>query len=347
MFDRVLIVSSAAKFVFFEEWMAERARGFPADRLLNDGSWSNEERLGAVADIQFALEQGKVDSDVCIVAGDTLFDASFDLSAVYQAFQSHTDGDMLLCYPVRNDAEVRKRGILEVDADNVVTAFLEKPDPAATLSRLACPAFYLFRRASLPLIAEFLAVHAAAPLEDRDTPGRLVQWLVGRGHRFYAHRIGGRFDIGSLDEYCRALDAFAPMPSPSVPPPPPPRQVLGRAYARAGLLGNPSDGFGGRTVAVALDNYCAEVRVRASGDGRVVLQPHPLFDPGVFASMGSLRRRCTVDGCVCVPPWGSGVRGMADWHPGLTAACGCCGQAVPSSPSLRARQASTHRVALC
>ena len=35
--------------------------------------------------------------------------------------------------------------------------------------------------------------------------------------------------------------------------------VTSRVYARIGLLGNPSDGYGGKTIALSIDNFWAEV----------------------------------------------------------------------------------------
>jgi glucuronokinase len=37
-----------------------------------------------------------------------------------------------------------------------------------------------------------------------------------------------------------------------------------RVYARIGLLGNPSDGFFGKTVSLSLANFYAEARVRCT-----------------------------------------------------------------------------------
>ncbi len=45
--------------------------------------------------------------------------------------------------------------------------------------------------------------------------------------------------------------------------------IEGRAFARAGLLGNPSDGYGGRTISLILRNFEAVVTAQESSDLRI------------------------------------------------------------------------------
>ncbi|KAA0161344.1 hypothetical protein FNF28_05092 [Cafeteria roenbergensis] len=66
--------------------------------------------------------------------------------------------------------------------------------------------------------------------------------------------------------------------------------VTAEAFARVGLMGNPSDGFFGRTVAATISNFKASVTVwpdrsPAGARGRVTLAPHPVFDAAVFANV--------------------------------------------------------------
>lgn len=86
---------------------------------------------------------------------------------------------MLLSYKT-DDVGASKCGILEVDGDNKVTAFLEKPGPDATASRLACPCFYMFSPAALELMPKFLDDRKDGPLAARDAPGNFVRYLSER-----------------------------------------------------------------------------------------------------------------------------------------------------------------------
>lgn len=58
-----------------------------------------------------------------------------------------------------------------------------------------------------------------------------------------------------------------------------------RAYARAGFVGNPSDGYHGKTIAFTIDNYWAEVVLYESPE--LELRPNPA-DHAVFESLDEL-----------------------------------------------------------
>jgi hypothetical protein len=70
---------------------------------------------------------------------------------------------------------------------------------------MACPCFYLYRRATLPLFADFCA--GTKTLKERDAPGNFLTWLHKRAPVF-AYRISGRFDIGGLDSYVECENWF-------------------------------------------------------------------------------------------------------------------------------------------
>ncbi len=62
-----------------------------------------------------------------------------------------------------------------------------------------------------------------------------------------------------------------------------------RAYARVGLLGNPSDGYGGKTLAVTIANFFAEAWLTPAPKGAgITLIPHPISDPLHFSNLSHL-----------------------------------------------------------
>jgi hypothetical protein len=65
-----------------------------------------------------------------------------------------------------------------------------------------------------------------------------------------------------------------------------------RTFARVGVMGNPSDGFFGKTVSLAIANYWASASVWEDVEhpGRVTIEAHPVFDPGVFDDLSQLSR---------------------------------------------------------
>lgn len=62
--------------------------------------------------------------------------------------------------------------------------------------------------------------------------------------------------------------------------------IVQRAYARVGLIGNPSDGFHGKTIALSIKNFWAEATIFESP--RLNLIPHPLNDPTSFGNLADL-----------------------------------------------------------
>jgi len=98
-----------------------------------------------------------------------------------------------------------KYGIAELDYNNLVISFLEKPKPSQTTSRIACPCFYIFRPSTLKLIRQYVA--EAKSLQEVDAPGTFITWLFPRSP-VYASPVRRRFDIGSLPTYIEADEYY-------------------------------------------------------------------------------------------------------------------------------------------
>lgn len=197
--DQIYVVTNALYRTAFEEWAAH----FSNVKILSDGTRSNDERLGAVACLQLAVKHFKIEDDVIVIGGDTLFKEDFSLSKVTERFselQSQCeDNSLLLSYQCRDD-ETQKYGILEVDGDLRVLCMKEKPRPSETTSRRACPCFYVLSKNILPLLDTFLEEKQEAPIEEKDAPGNFVSWLIPR-KPVHVHQISGRFDVGNLPSY--------------------------------------------------------------------------------------------------------------------------------------------------
>ena len=68
------VVVSNHKFAHhFQAWAAGKAQKVT---IVDDGTQSNETRLGAVRDIQFALDTLHIQEDILVMAGDNLLDFS-------------------------------------------------------------------------------------------------------------------------------------------------------------------------------------------------------------------------------------------------------------------------------
>jgi glucose-1-phosphate thymidylyltransferase len=154
----------------------------------DDGTFSNEDRLGAVGDLQLAIDRGRIDDDLLVVAGDNLFD--YSLGDFVADWRRRGDASAVAVYDCADLELATHYGIVELGSDDRVEYFIEKPDDPP--STLAATATYLYARTHLPLIRRYLD-EGHAP----DQAGSLVAWLYRR-EPVYGYRFAGDwFDIGN------------------------------------------------------------------------------------------------------------------------------------------------------
>jgi glucose-1-phosphate thymidylyltransferase len=182
--DDVALVTNARFAHLFEEWS-------DGVRIVDDGTDSNESRLGAIGDIRFAA----LDDDALIIAGDNLFDyALADLVAFWEA-KGRTSA--VAVHDVRDRELASRYGIVEVDGDDRIVDFVEKPaDPPSTL---AATATYLYSREHLRLVDAYLEEG-----NNPDQPGNFVAWLHRREPVYAYAFAGGWYDIG---DHAQLLEA--------------------------------------------------------------------------------------------------------------------------------------------
>ncbi len=195
----LVVVSNARFYRQFCRWASTVDYGVPVT-VLNDGSTDNTNRLGALADLQFAVRECDISDNTIVIAGDNLFE--FELAG-FAAFFDAVGADCIAVGKVDDPAQLRRTGVVELDTDGRVLSFQEKP--AEPRSHWGAPPLYLYRATTLQQpLDEFLRSGA-----DADAPGAFVPWLIGRG-RVYAYRFeGARHDIGTLESYRAAQALFA------------------------------------------------------------------------------------------------------------------------------------------
>jgi glucose-1-phosphate thymidylyltransferase len=181
--DDIRLVTNARFAPLFEDWS-------DAVTILDDGTSTNETRLGAIGDIEFA----DLDDDALIVAGDNLFE--YELADLV-AFWRKREGSAVAVHDVGSKELAKKYGVIDVDADGRIVDFAEKPEvPASTL---VATATYLYTRAHLQLVDTYLAGG-----NPPDQPGHFVAWLHRR-EPVYAYRFdGGWFDVGDIGQLLEA-----------------------------------------------------------------------------------------------------------------------------------------------
>ena len=194
--DETIVVTNAKFAPQFEEW----ASGTERVTVVNDGTTSNDDRLGAIGDIGYVLETLGIDDDLVVIAGDNL--VSEDLSG-FAEHGRRMGAPVIAIHDVGDLSRMHEYNQIELDADDRIVFFEEKPaEPRTTLSGVA---LYYYPRQTLPLVRQYLAEG-----ENPDQPGRLIQWLYPRTP-VYGWRLPGIWlDIGSreqLEEADRVLSA--------------------------------------------------------------------------------------------------------------------------------------------
>jgi glucose-1-phosphate thymidylyltransferase len=188
--DAVHVVTNARKAPAFHAWAEGRDV-----TVHDDGTTSNDDRLGAIGDMQFVIETAGVDDDLLVIAGDNLFD--FSLPDFVTFWRSKGRASAVAVRDVGSLELAAQYGIVALDGDGRVTDFVEKPaDPSSTL---AATATYLFHREHAALIEGYLAAGQPA-----DQPGRFVAWLQ-REEPVYGWVFDSTwYDIGNEEQLLEA-----------------------------------------------------------------------------------------------------------------------------------------------
>ncbi|MBI4398460.1 MAG: nucleotidyltransferase family protein [Candidatus Omnitrophica bacterium] len=202
--DSVWIVSNGKFAGHFEDWAKSAPILKEKIHVVNDGTLTNETRLGAIGDLDLVLRQGKINEDVLLLAGDNLF--SFHLNEFVQIAMKHKPFSSLGIYDVGDLNLAKNYGLVQVRASGKITAFLEKPpEPKTTL---ASTGVYFFPQEALELVRVYLSEK-----NNPDAPGYFVKWLVERSSVYGVPLAGFWYDIGdraSYDEVNRLLQNGPP-----------------------------------------------------------------------------------------------------------------------------------------
>jgi len=192
-----IIVTNHKFAPIFREWVAKQHYA-KSIHVLDDGSTTNNNRLGAVRDLLLALMDFDITEDVLVVAADNILDFSF--RGFVAAFKEKKTS-MIMCHHEPEIYKLQRTGVIEVDDTMKVLQMQEKP--AVPVSHWAVPPFYIYRKEDLPLVRSSIA-HGCGS----DAPGNLAHYLVDHTTLHAWPMPGGRFDIGSLDTYEEARQKY-------------------------------------------------------------------------------------------------------------------------------------------
>lgn len=195
--DRIYIVTNQKFTSNFEEWL-KNSKSKISIEIINDKTTSNEDRLGAVGDINFVIETKQLNDDILVVAGDNLFKLSLiDLNNFFK----EKNKTIIALYDVKDRELAKKYGIVAIDENNKVTEFHEKPiEPKSTL---ASTGIYIFPKKTINLIKGYIN-EGNSP----DKTGEFLEWL------FKKEEVSGFvskepwYDIGGFEQLEEARKEF-------------------------------------------------------------------------------------------------------------------------------------------
>ncbi|MBQ6267035.1 MAG: NTP transferase domain-containing protein [Clostridia bacterium] len=193
--DAYAVISNHKFAPHFQAW-AEQHR-LPIT-VIDDGTDSNETRLGAVCDLLFAMERLQCDDDLLVVAGDNLLDFSL---GHFLRYAQQKGASCTMRYWENDHNRLIKSGISEIGADERLLSLEEKP--AQPKSNWCTPPFYYYTKADAARIPDAIADGCGT-----DAPGSLVAWMCRHAVLYSMEMPGSRFDIGNLESYEQAQTLY-------------------------------------------------------------------------------------------------------------------------------------------
>lgn len=190
--DRFVVISNHKFARVFQEWAPECVS------VVDDGTSTNETRLGAVCDIQFAIDQLQLDDDMLVIAGDNVLDFSLRRFMDYAIAKGTS---CIMRYHEPEEARLHKSANVLVDDSDRVLAMIEKP--AEPLSHWCCPPFYYYTREDARRVKEGIASGCGT-----DAPGSFLAWLSSISPVHAMEMPGKRYDIGNLESYKRVCETY-------------------------------------------------------------------------------------------------------------------------------------------
>ena len=166
--------------------------------IVDDGTETNETRLGAVCDLLFAMDKLHIDDDLLVVAADNLLFFSFQ---EFVDFARAKGTSCIMCHEQPSIEKLQRTGVVELDENMRVLGMEEKPQ--VPKSHWAVPPFYIYMKKDLDLVR-----HSVENGCGKDAPGNLAHYMVEHTTMHAWPMSAGRFDIGSLDTYYEAVEKY-------------------------------------------------------------------------------------------------------------------------------------------
>jgi glucose-1-phosphate thymidylyltransferase len=186
--DEYIVISNHKFARHFQDWANTKPQKIT---IVDDGTSTNETRLGAVCDIQFAIEQLNLDDDMLVIAGDNLLDFSLQ-RFVHYAHKKQTS--CIMRFWETDEQRLLKCGVVTIDEQDRILRMTEKSPTPET--HWCCPPFYYYTRQDAHLVKKGIQNGCGT-----DAPGSYIAWLCTQTPVHAMEMPGKRYDIGNLQSY--------------------------------------------------------------------------------------------------------------------------------------------------
>lgn len=186
--DEYVVISNHKFAHHFENWAKTKKQKIS---VVDDGTSTNETRLGAVKDIQFAIDQLKLDDDMLVIAGDNVLDFSLTKFIEYSKTKNTS---CIMRYYEPDEKKLLKCGVVTIDESDRILNMTEKSLNPAT--HWCCPPFYYYTKADAKLVQKGIDSGCGT-----DAPGSYIAWLCQQTTVHAMEMPGKRYDIGNLESY--------------------------------------------------------------------------------------------------------------------------------------------------
>lgn len=186
--DEYVVISNHKFAHHFDAWAKTKTQKVT---VVDDGTSSNETRLGAVKDIQYAIDTLSLDDDMLVIAGDNLLDFSL---TKFIRYAKEKQTSCIMRYYEPSEKKLVKCGVVTIDENDKILEMTEKSPTPAT--HWCCPPFYYYTREDAKLVQKGIDSGCGV-----DAPGSYIAWLCKQTTVHAMEMPGKRYDIGNLESY--------------------------------------------------------------------------------------------------------------------------------------------------
>jgi len=186
--DEYVVISNHKFAHHFDKWAATKKQKIT---VVDDGTSTNETRLGAVKDIQFAIDKLDINDDMLVIAGDNVLDFSL---TKFIGYAKEKNASCIMRYFEPEHKKLLKSGVVDIDDNDKVLTMTEKSPTPAT--NWCCPPFYYYTKEDAMLVEKGIESGCGT-----DAPGSYIAWLCTQTDVYAMEMPGKRYDIGNLESY--------------------------------------------------------------------------------------------------------------------------------------------------